>query len=328
MKCSKCEYDLPDGAKFCPKCGNRMVAQPAKAGLAAAAPPADDGSTTQPDLQRAGTDPVAAPAAAAASGQPGAMTFYPADLDRALTLAIKKVKARPTKRKLADVASYYTVGDELGIARPEMEAALHAVALEKVKGVGPSPTAMFFRSPRVNTIYNALRIVEPKSRRERIKLYALAGVAILLVVATVVLGGVVWWQAGEKKLREADRERARLEALELALSRPAPVLGSIDKDAFNAAVAAVTPKLQACASSVLKEKLTTAATYKISARIDLEGKISEIKVRDPLNNEALRSCVEKEVAAQPFPKAEKAPVEIEFAATFEPPAKATPAPAK
>jgi hypothetical protein len=44
-------------------------------------------------------------------------------------------------------------------------------------------------------------------------------------------------------------------------------------------------------------------------------------VRDPLNNEALRSCIEKEVTAQAFPKAEKAPVVIEFAATFEPPAK-------
>lgn len=313
MKCPNCQFDLPDGAKFCPKCGHRMTAAQ-MAAASAPAPPATD--KTQPLAT-----PIGAPAVLGPGGQPAAMTFYPADLDRALTLAIKKVKARPTKRKLADVAGYYAVGDELGIAKQEMEAALHAVALEKVKGVGPSPTAMFFRSPRVNTIYNALRIVEPKTRAERIKLYTLAGVAIVLVLATVVLGGVAWWQAGEKKLREAERERQRLAALELAMSRPAPVLGSIDKDAFNVAVSAVTPKLQACASSILKQQLTASATFKIAARVDLEGKLSEIKVRDPLNNEALRSCIEKEVAAQAFPKAEKAPVEIEFAATFEPPAK-------
>jgi hypothetical protein len=107
------------------------------------------------------------------------------------------------------------------------------------------------------------------------------------------------------------------------------VLGTIDKIAFNAAVASLAPKVQNCASTVLKDRLATATTFRVSARIDLEGKLSEIRVRDPLSNETLRSCIEKEVAAHPFPKAEKAPVEIEFSATAESPAaKGTPAPAK
>ncbi|MBN2359320.1 MAG: zinc ribbon domain-containing protein [Deltaproteobacteria bacterium] len=334
MKCSKCQFELPEGAKFCPKCGNRMKPSPPAAATGPVTAPAADTATTQKDLARASTEPAAVPSAppaagAAATGGPGAMSFYPADLDRALTMAIKKTKTRPTKRRMADVAAYYAVGDELGIARPEMEAALHAVALEKVKGVGASPTAMFFRSPRINTIYNALRIVEPKSRKERIKLYVLAAVAIALVVTTVVLAGVAWRQSGIRKQRQAELDRQRLEAMSLPASLPEQVLGTIDRAAFNAAVASFSPKLQGCVSSALKEPLAAATTFRVSARIDLEGKLSEIKVRDPLANEVLSSCIEKEVAAHPFPKAEKAPVEIEFSSTAEPPAaKGAPAPSR
>ena len=91
MKCPKCQFDLPDGAKFCPKCGHRMTAAQLAAASAPAAPGAAEAPTTQPDLQRTGTEPagtpaaadktqplptpMGAPAAAAPGGQPAAMTF-------------------------------------------------------------------------------------------------------------------------------------------------------------------------------------------------------------------------------------------------------------
>jgi hypothetical protein len=149
----------------------------------------------------------------------------------------------------------------------------------------------------------------------------LASVSGLLVILIVVLAFTFFRQYNVRKEREEAMRAERERAATMPASQPAPVLGSIDAVAFKASVEEANKKLQNCATQAIKEQLTEPVVFKIDARIDLEGKPSNVVVSDPLKNAEVSKCIAREVEAHTFVKAQKAPVDIGFSLTFEPPAK-------
>ena len=169
---------------------------------------------------------------------------------------------------------------------------------------------------RVHTV-DSIPLPELTTKKEKSKALLLALVAFVLLAIGVVFAVLYMDWVADKEERD-EKAAAAAEAAATKTPPPAPA-GSIDIEAFRSSVEAVNAKVKACCEAELKQAITEATTVKVSIRIDLEGQASNIKiVKDPLNNDVVRGCIEKEVAGHKFIAPTGAPVDIDFALVFEP----------
>ena len=195
---------------------------------------------------------------------------------------------------------------------------MHSVALEKMQGVSMGETGRGAAAEifRVHTV-DSIPLPDLTSKKEKSKALVLALVAFVLLAIGIVFAVLYMdWVAGKKE-RDA-KAQAAAEAAANKAPPPAPK-GNIDIEAFRKSVEEVNGKVKACCDAELKQAIKETTTVKVSIRIDLEGKASNIKiVKDPLKNQGVTGCIEKEVSANKFVAPTGAPVDIDFSLVFEP----------
>lgn len=187
-----------------------------------------------------------------------------------------------------DHKSLFEAAEAAGLDKLELEKALHRVSIEKLPEDQRRALGIVLEED-----------IEARGRSPWIPLVVVVNVIAAVVVVLVLV------------LRDDTPVRPPVELK--------PQQGQIDEAALGPALDAFATAAKACYDAALKNKADLQGDVVITLRIDLEGKAQDPTLsKDELGDEAARACILAAAAAQAYPAATVAPVDVDVPLSFAP----------
>lgn len=297
MQCPDCRTELPDDAKFCGACGRRFAPPPSAAEDAPLPPRASTPVSTPvsaPVSTPAATPvstPAASPVAKLTPSSPlpaSSFDLVPADFARALAKACDKAGLLvPQGPPPHDHASLFKAAAEAGLTKLDVEKALHHVSIEKLPADARKAMGV---------------VLEDDMPQQGKPLWLPLVIGINLVALVVGFGAFLFY---DPKPQAAPVE-------------PRPEPGEIeDMAALSAALDAFAKRAEDCYKEALVKNDKLAGDVTLTLRIDLEGKVAAASLaKDELRDEGAIACILEAAKAGTYPKALKAPVDVDVPLLF------------
>ena len=224
----------------------------------------------------------------ATQSPPSSFDLVSADFARALAKACDKAGlAVPEGLPPHDHESLFQAATEVGLTKLDVEKALHHVSIEKLPADARKAMGV---------------VLEDDMPQQGRPLWLPLVIGINAVALVVGFGAFLLYDpAPERPARELRPQQGEIE----------------DMDALGAALDVFAKRAEDCYKEALVNDEKLAGDVTITLRIDLEGKVAHASLaKDELKDAGATACILEAAKAGSYPKAQKAPVDVDVPLLF------------